>query len=97
MKITDLQDILTAAGVSSDAYSLSGGLPNEVFCIGQSGIKWEVYYSERGVKTGLMIFDSEEDACAFFLEMIIPRANELNIRWIECDGGYHARMQSLSR
>lgn len=44
--------------IPSHAYSLTGGYPNEAFCIGQNNGKWEVYYSERGNKTSLKIFDT---------------------------------------
>lgn len=28
---------------------------------------WQVYYSERGRKTGLRKFDTEKEACEYFL------------------------------
>jgi hypothetical protein len=47
-------------------YSLDGGLPNEACCLGLNDGKWEIYYSERGRKTGLKVFASEEAACDYF-------------------------------
>ena len=29
--------------------------------------KWQVYYSERGNKSGLKIFETETEACEYFL------------------------------
>ena len=29
--------------------------------------KWQVYYSERGSKSGLKLFETESEACEFFL------------------------------
>jgi hypothetical protein len=66
-----LKTELTLLGVEPHAYSLDGGLPSERHVISEeSDGKWGVYYSERGQKTGLKIFDSESDACVFFLERI---------------------------
>ena len=72
MKTAELARILADTNVPSDAYSLEGGLPNEAFCIGResSGGRWEVYYSERGRKSGLRTFDSEDEACGHFIEMM---------------------------
>ena len=48
---------------------MKGGLPNEALCI-TNDEKWEVYYSERGRKSGLREFQNEEDACEYFLEKV---------------------------
>ena len=42
------------------------GVPNEKLCIVREG-KWQVYYSERGNKSGLKVFETETEACEFFL------------------------------
>ena len=40
---------------------MTGGLPNEKLCIVKED-KWQVYYSERGNKSGLKIFETETEA-----------------------------------
>lgn len=56
--------------ISGDLYSImTGGLPNENLCIVKDG-KWQVYYSERGNKSGLKIFETETEACEYFLHKI---------------------------
>ena len=45
---------------------MTGGLPNEKLCIVKED-KWQVYYSERGNKSGLKIFETETEACEYFL------------------------------
>lgn len=66
MTIDELQKELNKLGVSQDLYSLMiGGFPNEKLCIVKEE-SWQVYYSERGHKSGLKIFDTETDACEFF-------------------------------
>jgi hypothetical protein len=62
----ELQERLNLEKISTDVYSLNGGLPNERFCLGQIAGKWEIYYSERGDKTGLVTFDKETEACEYF-------------------------------
>lgn len=79
MKIQDLQNQLDFYKVPKDAYSLRGGLPNEAFCIDFRDGQWEVYYSERGSKTGLVSFKMEEEACAYFFEWIIDTLKRMRI------------------
>lgn len=68
MNIKQLEKLFIRSEVPKDAYSFSGGLPNEAYCMNRTeGGKWEVYYSERGQKTGLQVFEDEPGAC---LEMI---------------------------
>lgn len=67
MTVDELEQELNKIGVPKDLYSLMiGGFPNERLCIVKEE-SWKVYYSERGHKTGLKIFDTEADACEFFL------------------------------
>ena len=70
MKVTELQNILQSWKVSDQLYSIMiGGLPNEKLCLVQLSEKeWEVYYSERGKKTGIKVFSSEDEACEYFLQ-----------------------------
>jgi hypothetical protein len=67
-----LKNELEMLRIDPSAYCLTGGLPVECQVHNQkSGETWEVYYSERGEKTGLRAFDSEASACQFFLEEIL--------------------------
>jgi hypothetical protein len=70
MTLAELATKLSNSSVPKDAYSLSGGLPNEAYCIEQSDGKWHVYYSERGSQTGLKIFDTEQAACDYFFQLL---------------------------
>lgn len=67
MKINQLRDELDKLNIPKDAYTLTGGLPNESFCLNTNNDEWEVYYSERGNKTGLKAFNDESLACEYFL------------------------------
>jgi hypothetical protein len=68
----ELKSTLDQAGVCSEAYSLDGGLPSERYVLSQepSG-QWEVYYSERGNRSGMRAFNSESAACQFFLNLLL--------------------------
>lgn len=72
MNKAELKSKLEQANVYPQAYSLDGGLPSERYVLSyeESG-RWDVYYSERGQKTGLRSFDSESAACKFFLDYVL--------------------------
>jgi hypothetical protein len=71
MTILELGRVLVELGVNSDAYCLTGGLPNEAYTIEPSAGRWLVYYSERGCRRGLQEFASESDACHELLDRVL--------------------------
>lgn len=71
ININELKQSLEYHAIPIDSYSLTGGLPNEAFCILGYGDSWEVYYSEKGQKSGLLVFNSENDACENMFQRII--------------------------
>ena len=72
MKMTrrELEKILNASNIDRFAYDLNGGLPNEAYCMEELGGKWYTYYSERGQRTSLKAFETEQEACSYFLDWI---------------------------
>ena len=70
MKRNELKDLLEKEKISKSIYSLDGGLPNEKLCLGFENNKWIVYYSERGVRTGVVEFITENDACDYIYNQI---------------------------
>lgn len=67
MTISELKNRLDEMGVSQDLYSIMvGGLPNERLCIVKEEM-WQIYYSERGRRVGEKSFETEEEACEYFL------------------------------
>jgi hypothetical protein len=70
VKKSELKGKLIEQGFPSNMYSLDGGLPNEAYCLVEEKRFWEVYYSERGVKSNLRRFETEEQACDTFYELI---------------------------
>jgi len=57
--------------IPSDMYYLSGGLPNEKYVMSHENGKWQVYYSERGIKTNYREFNIESDACDYMLKLLV--------------------------
>jgi hypothetical protein len=72
MNREQLKNQLETLRIDPTAYDLSGGFPNERLVLNQEQDgAWEVYYSERGQKSGLRIFNSEESAIQYFLDVIL--------------------------
>ena len=70
MNKQELEEVLLSNKVPKDLYSLSGGLPNETYCLEKGKNGWHVYYSERGIKTSIGHFENEEVACECLLKII---------------------------
>lgn len=74
MNLNDVQKQLVAADVPEFTYCLTGGLPSEAFCIEQQRDgRWRTYYSERGGRSDLQVFETEDEACCFFLKELLPK------------------------
>lgn len=71
MTIKELAHILTELKIDKDDYSIClETFPNDKLCIVKNDL-WEVYYSERGRKSNLHKFQSESEACEYFLSELI--------------------------
>jgi hypothetical protein len=85
MNLSALKTALENAGVSDDAYSFTSDAIGEVYRIQRIqdilGEGWEVYYSERGLKTGLLVFRSETDACEELLHRILRDPTTRRSTW----------------
>jgi hypothetical protein len=78
MSCAELQTVLDRHGIRRDSYSLTGGCPNESYCIERCAGGWAVYYSERGKRNDERWFASESEACDHLAELLIddPTARE---------------------
>lgn len=72
MKVDELRIVLKKINVPSYYYSLLlGGYPNECLCLVKNNDSdWEVYYSERGRKTGEKHYKTEDEACNYMFEIL---------------------------
>lgn len=71
MKIYDLKIELKKKGIPSYMYSINSD-KDEHYCIIKVGVReeWEIYYSERGTKVDLVIFQHEDEAVEYFFKLI---------------------------
>lgn len=67
--INELKEKLNTAGVKQGDYVL-GGFWDDKFSIIQNENKWEVFFSERGNKNDLKVFETEQKACEYFFNYI---------------------------
>jgi hypothetical protein len=72
MRIDELRVRLGDEGIRDDAYSVEGGTPDERYVLSNDGSgNWSVYYSERGIRSSVKTFGSEEDACEELLRRLL--------------------------
>lgn len=62
MTIKDLKIFLKEHMVPNKFYSLNGNHKNRI-CLEKSQAGWEIYFSDKKDKVGLLLFHSEDDAC----------------------------------
>jgi hypothetical protein len=63
----ELRQILDQEAFDPASYSLDDGLADDTFCLGRRHKKWVVYYSEKGSRWNEHRFETEQDACQYFL------------------------------
>jgi hypothetical protein len=66
-----LRELADAEHIRRDAYSLEGGLPSERYVLAIVEGGWAVYYSERGMRRGEKVFDTEDEACAHLFDLLL--------------------------
>ncbi|MBQ0753637.1 MAG: hypothetical protein KBT87_06300 [Gammaproteobacteria bacterium] len=64
----DLREILIKENFKPSAYSLNDAIKDEALCLRKDDRGWYVFYSERGLQTAKQYFESESDACEFFVD-----------------------------
>jgi inhibitor of KinA sporulation pathway (predicted exonuclease) len=77
MDFRELKRKLEKANIREDTYSIDVIGYTERYVISKvNNKKWEIYYSERGLKTGLKEYDNEDEACQAFLKHILKSQTE---------------------
>lgn len=71
MDARELVVALERAGVATSSYWLEGGLPFERYCLERRSNGWAVYYSEHGLRTGEIVFETEDEACSELYSMLV--------------------------
>jgi hypothetical protein len=70
MNLGDLHTAFAHLTLPSDSYSLNGGRPEGGFAIKREGIRWIIYYSERGSRFDIEKFDNEDSACRRLWDLV---------------------------
>lgn len=70
MDVHSLRQLLDAEGIDPAAYRLCEEPQDDTYVLAHPG-DWEVYFSERGLRTSLERFTSEHDACTRLLELLL--------------------------
>ena len=70
MNISDIGHEMAILNIPSNAFSIGDPTQGESLCIGEKNGCWEVFYYERGIKTGPRVFKEEHEACENFLFII---------------------------
>jgi hypothetical protein len=65
-----LQRILEQRGFDPDSYRLFGSHDAEAYVMDRRGKEWVVFYSERGLGSGLKSFENEDLACRYFANLV---------------------------
>ena len=72
MRRFELKQALNAKNVPAYYYNIDEiGEIDQRVCLEYIDSKWNVYYSERGKKFDLSIFDSEEEACQNLYDRLV--------------------------
>ncbi len=66
-----LKALFDAEDIDPAAYSLDGGLPFEAYVLEHRPCDWVVYYSQRGMRSSEEAFETENEACARLLELVL--------------------------
>lgn len=67
----ELRAKLDANGVDPNAYDFDQTQKDEVYCLERHSAGWTVYYRERSLHRDERTFASEQDACKFFLDLVL--------------------------
>jgi len=76
MNLTEMKLFFQENNVPDDFYVIDGLGSGEVDGIGMIDGRWASYYSERGQKSDIQYFDSEEEACVALIVEVSSRVKE---------------------
>lgn len=71
MTVKDLKKFFKEHLVPANVYSFKGGSHKNRICMGRTKKGWEIYFSDKKKKIGLMQFASESEACQRMKEEVL--------------------------
>jgi hypothetical protein len=66
---------MTSHSVRPDAYSIGDYSADECYVALQSAAQWLVFYSQRGVRSNVVHFSTEEDALDYLNDIVLKDAS----------------------
>lgn len=66
-----VREVARAEGIRPDAYSLDGGDHEDRYVLAIETGGWSVYFVERGERTDVTHFETEEEACDHLLSLLL--------------------------
>lgn len=83
MKKEELKRELQAHNVPENMYNLDGtGRKDERFCLEFASGSWQVFFTERGVRTTAKTFDTENEACQYLFEQLIDQLKTMGVEGV---------------
>jgi hypothetical protein len=70
MNLLELESQLRMLRIRRDAYNLSGDAKSECYVLQKIDDCWQVFYSERGIESGVEEFSTEHEACEHLLDLL---------------------------
>ena len=70
MNRAELLACLDEASIDARSYDLDEGGRSESYVLRERDGRWEVFYSERGLRSGLRCYSSESEASAYFFKLV---------------------------
>lgn len=71
MNRKDVVGALEKAGVDPRFYSVSGSCGDEQYCLKETEKGFVVFYSERGFRNEERFFETESEACEYFVPWVL--------------------------
>lgn len=71
MDVSMLKSLLETNGIDPRIYAIDGVDESEAYVLMKENHKWLMFYSERGVRSFMKVFQDEDSACREFARVIL--------------------------
>ncbi|NJN48407.1 MAG: hypothetical protein HC808_20250 [Candidatus Competibacteraceae bacterium] len=71
MGIEDLSIVFARSSINPDAWSVNDPTAMERYVLLQEKSSWVVFYAERGIRNDERWFKTENEACQYFVKLLI--------------------------
>ena len=71
MTVSEVERSLLQHGIRADAYCLMGICGSDRYCLVRGSENWSVFFFERGERVDERHFQTEAEACVYFLDILL--------------------------